>query len=290
MFYVGEKIKGKWNNNSYLLLEKLGQGGIGTVYKVKDMLGNIFALKISADINSITREFENMKKLKSIDVVPKVYEIDDYIKNGETFHFFTMNSIDGYNLKQIISIRNMKIKNILAVGVVVLENLKKIYKLGYVYSDIKLENIMIEKTSKKIYLVDFGGVVDKGTGIKEYTPTYNIASWGIDFSNNYNKSMIFSVNMLITSMILRKEFSPMTEKISDIIRKLNDSSVDRKIKSTLKDNLSGKTQDVDKYALNMRQFIYSKDTDFIETDYIDMFFKGSILIFLSVLILYIVKL
>ena len=287
MFYVGEIIKGKWNNNEYLILEKLGQGGIGYVYRVRDKSGNIKGLKISDDINSITREFENMRKCNSINIVPSVYEIDDYKRYGKTFHFFTMDYIYGYNLKQIMNKANISLKDILGICIIILKNLKKIHELGYIYSDIKLENIMIDKNNRKIYLIDFGGLIDKEFGIKEYTPTYSIASWGVNLKHEYSTSMIFGVNMLMTSMILRKEFSPMIESIKDIVENLNKHPLDRNFKRIIINGLYGRLNDVDEYMIKLKQLTYSKDKVNVKAsiDLIDIFFKGSIFLFVIVIII-----
>ena len=281
MLYIGEIIKGKWNNNKYIVLQKLGQGGVGSVFKVKDKYGNIRAIKISSDINSITREYENMKRFKMMSSVPRAYEIDDYKKYGETFHFFTLEYISGYNLKEIMKMKNFILSDVSILGTIILKNLKVIYDLGYIYNDIKLENIMISTSSKKIYLIDFGGAVEKGQGIKEYTPTYNIVSWGMDSKDN-STSMIFSVNMILISLILKHEPSPLLKDIKEVMLELRNNTVDNRLKRLLLLGLSGKYENIDKYTKELKN-INSTKSKYKNIDIIDFIFKGSIFMFMVVL-------
>lgn len=279
MLYTGEVVRGKWNKNRYTVLKKLGQGGVGFVYKVKDEKGRIKALKISEDINSITREYENMKKFEMIRIVPNAYEIDDYKKYGETFHFFILDYIEGYNLKQIIKVRSVSIQDIINISIIILKNLKTIHDFGYIYSDIKLENIMIDKRDKKIYLIDFGGVVDKSLGFKEYTPTYNIVSWGID-SKDHSTSMIFGVNMLLTSMILRQEPSPLVKDVREVREEIKNKPIRKSLKRTMTIALDGNFRDVDRYIMELQNIILNTDKN---VDIVNLIFKGSILSFLTVI-------
>ncbi len=281
MLYTGEIIKGKWNKNSYIVLQKLGQGGIGSIFKVKDKYGNVKAIKISSDINSITREYENMKRFKMMSAIPKAYEIDDYKKYGETFHFFTLEYISGYNLKELMRLKRCILSDIIIIGTTILKNLKVIYDLGYIYGDIKLENIMIDAASKKIYLIDFGGAVEKGQGIKEYTPTYNIVSWGMDNKDN-STSMIFSVNMILTSLILKHEPSPLLKDIKAVALELKNNDVDNRLKRILLSGLGGKHKSVDKYMQELKS-INSRKSKYKDIDIIDFIFKGSIFMFMIVL-------
>lgn len=280
MLYIGEIIKGRWNNNSYIVLSKLGQGGVGAVYKIRDRFGNIRALKISQDMNSITREYENIKRFKSARVVPRIYEMDDYKKYGEVFHFFVLQYIEGYNLKEIMKMKNFYIRDIITILIVILKNLKLIYDLGYVYGDIKLENIMIDK-ARKIYLIDFGGAIEKNLGIKEYTPTYNIVSWGID-NKDYNTSIIFSMNMILTSMILKEEPSPLIKNLGAVTLELKDRNINRGLEKVMIDGLHGRYKDIDDYISKL-QTIITKKTESRDIDLIDYIFKGSIFIFIIVI-------
>lgn len=244
MLYVTEIVVGKWNKNKYTVLSKLGEGGVGAVYKVKDKKGQIKALKISRDINSITREFNMINKLKNIRNIPKAYEVDDYNKNGNVYYFLVIEHIEGYNIKEIIKYGNMKVKDVIGIGIVLLNILERIYKIGYIYVDIKPENIMIDKKKKRVSFIDFGGVIEKGQGIKEYTPAYSILSWGIDGYNDYVTNLIFSVAMIITSMMLKKEFNPLVNNLNQVVSSIKLLIVDNRFKKCLIKALKGEINNI----------------------------------------------
>ena len=130
-------------------------------------------------------------------------------------------------------------------------------------------------------MIDLGGAVEKGQGIKEYTPTYNIVSWGMD-SRDTSTSMIFSVNMILTSLILKHEPSPLLKDIKEVMLELKSNNNDSRLKRLLLSGLGGRYKSVDKYIEELKSINLSK-SKYKSIDIIDFIFKGSIFTFMIVL-------
>lgn len=294
MICIGSKIKGKWNEKEYLVLKKIGQGGLGHIYKVRDEFDNILAIKISKDMTTITREYDTIKKLQNIAYISKVYDIDDYIYNNEKYFFFVMDYIDGYNLKQIIKNKKIDIYNILGIAIIILDTLNKIYLSGYIYCDIKLENILLDYKNNKIMLIDFGGVIEKGQNIREYTPVYNIDSWGIKGNKavNYHENITFSIAMIVVSLIFRKEFNPLTNNIEDVVYKIRNLKINKCIKQIIINGLKASYNNIEHFKKDLRNIIYNIKDDNCKNDkmskVVDFIFGFSVFSFI-VFTLYIVK-
>ncbi len=291
MLDIPNIIIGKWNGNKYKVLDKIGHGGIGEVYKVKDEHGNIRAVKISEDINSITREYNAMKEFRDLKGIPKVYEIDDYVNltKNITFYFFIMEHIEGKNLKEFIKSYNIRLREAVGIGLVLLKIFKAIKNKGYMYTDIKLENILIDTEICNITIVDFGSVINREWGIREYTPTYNMMSWGIGETYSHDEATVFGVAMIIVIMMLKKEFNPLVHKITDVISKIRKLKIHSKIERVLIDGLSVKYSDIDSYENELKQLLINLRKHSLNKkeriDVINVLFIVSVSIFIFVTII-----
>ena len=56
-------MEGKWNQNKYTIIEKIGEGAFGKLFKGKNARGDTIAIKISSNTSSIAREYYIMYKL-----------------------------------------------------------------------------------------------------------------------------------------------------------------------------------------------------------------------------------
>ena len=294
MIYVGEKIVGKWNKKEYLVIKKIGSGGVGEVYKVRDENNNTLAIKISSDMTTINREYNILKKLEGYDYAPRAYDLDDYYIKNDKYYFVVMDYIEGLNLKYLMKNREIDISNIIGIGIIVLNILRKIYEIGYVYCDIKLENILLDMERNKIVLIDYGGVIEKENNIREYTPVYNISSWDIDISVlDYEKMMTFSVSMIIVSMILKREFNPLVNSIDFVVSKVKGLKTIDILKEIIIKGLYGSYNNIDKFINDLTKSIthlkeYKKNNKINRI--IDIFFNISVAIFILIIILSGVKL
>lgn len=156
----------------YKILDKIGEGGMGVVYKAQDTkLDRLVALKflpehLLYDPTAKARFIQEAKGASAINHpnISTIYEIDE----AEGKSFIAMEFIDGKPLRELIEKNKLAIDKVIDMAIQICEGLHKAHQSGIVHRDIKPENMLVAKGGL-VKILDFG--LAKLKGVSKLTQT-----------------------------------------------------------------------------------------------------------------------
>ena len=207
---IKELTTGSTFAGRYQIIEELGRGGMGKVYRAIDKkLNEEVALKlirpeISFDRRTLER-FSNELKIARKIVHKNVSRMYHLSEENDT-HYITMEYVRGEDLRGMIKMsRRLEIGTAIAIAKQVCEGLAEAHRLGVVHRDLKPGNIMIDKEGD-VRIMDFGiaraleskGITDAGAmiGTPEYMSPEQVEGKEVD-----QRSDIYSLGVILFEMV-----------------------------------------------------------------------------------------
>ena len=162
----------------YEVLEKLGEGGMGVVYKARDThLDRFVALKVLPPerVSDPERKRRFVQEAKAASALnhPNIVTIHD-IACEEGVDFIVMEFIEGQTLAEVIGHKGIKLNEALGWASQIADALAKAHGAGIVHRDLKPSNIMVNK-DEVVKILDFGlAKLTEPPAGDELTPTLSI--------------------------------------------------------------------------------------------------------------------
>jgi len=153
LFAIGEVFAERYRIDS-----KLGEGGMGTVYRAHDLtLGEDVAIKVlsfrsnpsSEDLERFHREVRLARRITHINVA-RTHDIGEH----EGRHYLSMELVAGKSLESYLG-RATAASEAVALGIAIVQGLRAAHQAGVVHRDLKPANVLVERAGR-VVLTDFG--------------------------------------------------------------------------------------------------------------------------------------
>jgi len=245
---MGELETGYTFAGRYQIIEKLGEGGMGKIYKALDkeidakVVLKLLKPEIAANKRTIDRFKNELKLARNISHknICRMYDLD---KDKESY-YITMEYVPGQDLKSMISMtKPLSVAATLDIAKQVCEGLAEAHRLGVVHRDIKPGNIIIDKQGH-VKIMDFGlarsvkGKAETDEGVIIGTPEY-MSPEQVEGKRADQRSDIYSLGIVLFEMLTgRPPFEGETPLGAAIKHKIEPPPVPKDFNPEIPDELS----------------------------------------------------
>jgi serine/threonine protein kinase len=198
-FRPGARIRGKWNGRLYMIERQLGAGANGLVVLVRRGR-SLYALKAGFETVDHQSEINVLRTLSRTETSFRHYliDVDDFVFEGKEIPFSVMRFVEGVTLTAYLQKHGQDW--IYVIGMKLLKKLMELHRSGFVFGDLKLENMLVFGYGD-VELIDFGGVTAKGQSIKQLTEVYDRGYWSAGSRVAEESYDLFSFAVLILNAL-----------------------------------------------------------------------------------------
>jgi serine/threonine protein kinase len=191
----GTMLRGKWNGNNYRLERLIGLGANGQVYLATSNGYFRCAVKLGLEAAELQGEANILSALDGTEKKrrPFLFDVDDALLDGKEVPFYTMRYISGVPVKAYVQEYGSQWVGV--IGYRLLERLAQIHEAGWVFGDIKSDNVLVGEYGK-VELVDYGGMSVIGRSVRQFTEIYDRGYWSAGSRTADAAYDWFSVGML----------------------------------------------------------------------------------------------
>lgn len=204
---------------NYCIFKPLGGGGGGSVYKAYDVeLERIVAIKTLCESSiSGSKEVALAVFLKEYAIGKKMRDHQNICNTYDMFewnagYYMVLEFVDGFRLDKLVQPEQLPAPmDVIYWAKQILSALQHLYNLGYLYRDIKPQNILIANAGNLLKIIDFGlsckiEEANEKHDVIEGSPEFNIAPERMNFRGEDMRSEIYGLGMLMYFCLTGKPF------------------------------------------------------------------------------------
>ena len=260
-FKPGTVIEGKWHKNVYTIIKELGYGANGVVYLAKWRNQDV-AIKLSGSGTSITSEVNVLRSFAKVQgsvLGPSLLDVDDWERKSGIVFFYCMEYIKGPDFMTFIDQKGPTWLPVLTLQL--LTDLERLHQNGWIFGDLKPENLIVTGPPAKIRCIDVGGTTMKGRAIKEFTEFYDRGYWGMGSRKADPAYDLFSLAMIMTNTAYPKRFNKTTGGLAELIDKVKQSPSLQKVEVVIVHALKGDYQSASQMRYDLLQVMSKNQSD-----------------------------
>ncbi len=200
-----KRFCGNWHKRPYEVLGELGRGANGTVYLAISQ-GRRLAVKVGPDPFDILMEANLLKSVsaaRGMRIGPVLCDVDDVRLEGKSYTFYAMEYLEGERLDEYVRRVGSEWTAVLIVQL--LFRLSVLHAQGWIFGDLKPENVIVVRLDRQVRLIDFGGVTKQGRAVRQFTEEYDRAYWQAGDRRAEAAYDLFSLAVLMIRLTLGTE-------------------------------------------------------------------------------------